>query len=120
MPSETPIDGEPAQPRPPESISCNSYTPAFDVPLRPCSESFHITIIQNRLTELGFAVDSDGYYGRATYAAVVDYQQSIGLVADSFVGITTWHALLAGANDLLVFDDDGNGRVDPYEIPYGE
>jgi peptidoglycan hydrolase-like protein with peptidoglycan-binding domain len=38
---------------------------------------------------------ADGIYGDATYEAVVNFQQSQGLVVDGVVGSETWAALFA-------------------------
>lgn len=117
-PSLPPFDVAP--PRPASEISCTNYAVIVDLPYWPCSQSLHVSFIQQRLAELGFPVDNDGYYGPATYAAVVAYQQSIGLVADGVVGPTTWYTMMDGADWLREWDVTGRGSINPADLGYGE
>jgi lysozyme len=50
--------------------------------------------LQRLLTEEGFPCGvADGIFGKATKKAVIEYQNSKGLVADGIVGEKTWKAL---------------------------
>lgn len=50
--------------------------------------------LQRLLTEAGFPCGAaDGIFGAATRKAVIEYQNSKGLVADGIVGEKTWKAL---------------------------
>lgn len=50
--------------------------------------------LQKILTEKGFSCGvADGIFGKATKKAVIEYQNSKGLVADGIVGEKTWKAL---------------------------
>lgn len=45
------------------------------------------------LAELGFGVEPDGDFGKATHQAVIAAQRSMGLTADGVVGPKTWEGL---------------------------
>lgn len=53
-----------------------------------------ITIIQQQLGQLGYAVSADGVYGPATEAAIREFQAARGLDTDGLVGPETYRALL--------------------------
>jgi peptidoglycan hydrolase-like protein with peptidoglycan-binding domain len=62
------------------------------------SKGADVTLLQQRLTALGFAVGTaDGVFGTATTNAVKQLQTSKGLTADGVVNTATWTALLAGS-----------------------
>jgi len=50
--------------------------------------------IQQRLTDLEFAIEPDGMYGLRTKAIVQSFQETRGLPADGIVGPETWKALV--------------------------
>ena len=53
-----------------------------------------VYLMQQRLSELGFLTSRfNGYYGKATAAAVRAVQASVGLSADGVCGEDTWNAL---------------------------
>lgn len=53
-----------------------------------------VYLMQQRLSELGFLTSRfNGYYGKATAAAVRAFQASVGLSADGVCGEDTWNAL---------------------------
>lgn len=98
-----------------KAYECSSYTPAFDLPLRPCDTAITVTYIQNQLSYLGYEVDSDGQFGYATQVAVFRFQASQGLEPDGLVGRLTWIALMTDAG-LPGFDENGDGVVFPDEL----
>ncbi len=54
----------------------------------------NISIIQSRLSNLGYSVGTiDGIFGENTKNAVKQFQSSKGLTADGIVGEATWNAL---------------------------
>lgn len=53
-----------------------------------------ITVIQQQLGQLGYAVSADGIYGPATEAAIREFQAQRGLDTDGLVGPETYRALL--------------------------
>jgi hypothetical protein len=52
-----------------------------------------VLLLQTRLTQLGWTLDSDGDFGPLTEQAVIAFQQSRGLEMDGIVGPSTWNAL---------------------------
>jgi peptidoglycan hydrolase-like protein with peptidoglycan-binding domain len=52
-----------------------------------------VTVLQQRLAVLGFAVTADGSFGPGTKAAVQQFQTSKGLPATGVVDAATWKAL---------------------------
>lgn len=59
------------------------------------SDRTHISALQQRLAELGWAIDVDGYVGAETTAAVRAFQRRERLNADGRVNARTWKALWA-------------------------
>ncbi len=86
-------------------------------PVRMCERGLAVENVQRQLVRHGYDVDVDGYFGPLTLAAVRQFQSDHGLTADGLVGPMTWPALLEGSSGGT--DDDGNGRVEPWE-PVGE
>lgn len=52
-----------------------------------------VRLLQKRLTEKGFSVKVDGYFGAGTKAVVMKYQKSVGIDDDGIVGPSTWNHL---------------------------
>ncbi|MFF3257434.1 GH25 family lysozyme [Actinacidiphila glaucinigra] len=54
-----------------------------------------VKALQHQLKASGARIDTDGVFGRATAAAVRNFQNAKGLQADGIAGPRTWSALLA-------------------------
>jgi N-acetylmuramoyl-L-alanine amidase len=68
--------------------------------------------IQSRLRALGFAIDdTSGRFGGGTAAAVKDFQQQRGLLADGIVGPNTWSELVEASWRL-------GDRLLYFKLPY--
>ena len=64
--------------------------------LKRGSAGADVTIIQQKLTDLGYDLGIvDGIFGTKTTAAVKKFQKDFGLKADGIVGSQTWSALLS-------------------------
>ena len=61
--------------------------------LRRGSKGDDVLELQRKLNQLGYGLDEDASYGRATEAAVRDYQSKNSLNIDGVVGTNTWGAL---------------------------
>jgi len=57
-----------------------------------------VRALQEMLNALAYGLDADGIFGKATEAAVRDFQKINGLSVDGIVGAQTW-AALEGAKD---------------------
>ena len=81
------LSGAPAaKPKPPAFPGQNTR--------RGSKAKTRVTLIQNRLNSLGFAVGrADGIFGPRTHAGVQAFQKANGLVVDGIVGRNTWGAL---------------------------
>lgn len=69
-----------------------------------------VTVLQQRLTRAGFAVDTTGHLDEATTAAVRAYQQAHGMVTDGIAGPRT-QAALAGTADPRALTQECIARV---------
>ena len=58
--------------------------------LRRGSRGDDVLELQRKLNQLGYGLDEDASYGRATEAAVRDYQSKNSLNIDGVVGTNTW------------------------------
>jgi len=80
------------QPDPIEPIASNSYpgsTLSYS-PLRPLSFDSQAQTFQQRLQDLGWQVEADGWFGPRSAAATRLFQQQHNLDADGIVGPQTW------------------------------
>ena len=78
-------------------------TPGWRPTIRRGSKGAEVTECQTMLVRLGYNIGScgiDGDYGRATEAAVKDFQQDHRLVVDGVCGPMTWDALDRAAGQL--------------------
>ncbi len=57
------------------------------------SEGRSVRVLQEALVELGYEIDVDGDFGRATEQAVLAFQEANDLDVDGVVGPNTWAAL---------------------------
>ena len=58
-----------------------------------------VRAVQNKLNSLGHNAGTvDGYYGNGTKAAVIRFQQNVGITADGMVGPTTWNKLFSSSS----------------------
>lgn len=75
------------------NYSVNGFWPPT---LRLNSRGSDVTLLQQRLMALGFALPrfgADGHFGQETHGAVIAFQRSRNLAADGIVGPKTWEAL---------------------------
>ena len=77
----------------PTAAAAPSQQLAQDGLLRRGSRGDAVAQLQRRLTSLGYAVPSTGYWGAMTEAAVVQFQRDRGLKPDALVGTLTAAAL---------------------------
>lgn len=61
--------------------------------LRKGSKGAEVRALQKLLNALAYGLDADGIFGKATEAAVRDFQKINGLSVDGIVGTQTWAAL---------------------------
>lgn len=52
-----------------------------------------VKLLQHRLQELGYTIDTDGYFGRQTEAVVKQFQKDNQLKNDGIVGVGSWNKL---------------------------
>jgi peptidoglycan hydrolase-like protein with peptidoglycan-binding domain len=66
--------------------------------LKKGSSGYQVKVLQTLLKLNGYDCGTvDGQFGGKTYAAVIAFQKSRGLVADGIVGPKTWNKLLGVA-----------------------
>lgn len=108
-----PPTGEPQGP-PSNDDGCERYEPNDRFSIGFCDQGRAVVEIQRRL-RASVAPDLviDGYFGPYTLAAVEEFQRSVGLDDDGWVGPDTWSALVPDAPGT---DANGNGLVDPWEL----
>lgn len=77
------------------SLSSLALAAGQDMPtLKQGDQNEAVYALQTELKKLGFYLDSvDGQFGLYTKAAVIEFQQAVGMGADGVVGPETWQAL---------------------------
>ncbi len=88
---------------------------ATDPTLRQGDSGAAVSELQQLLNAKGINITVDGVFGNATRAAVVQFQQQNGLVADGIVGTQTWQALRRGGPIQLT---DAAIYYEPSKYPY--
>jgi peptidoglycan hydrolase-like protein with peptidoglycan-binding domain len=97
-----------------------TFTPtatATEPTLRQGDSGAAVTKLQQLLNAKGINIKVDGAFGTATRAAVVQFQQQNGLVADGIVGTQTWQALRRGG-DVPIQLTDAAIYYEPSNFPY--
>lgn len=90
---------------------------ATDPTLRQGDSGAAVSELQQLLNAKGINITVDGVFGNATRAAVVQFQQQNGLVADGIVGTQTWQALRRGGNAPIQLTDAAI-YYEPSNYPY--
>lgn len=81
---------------PPPTVAPAPQSPAYPgSPLRQGSTGVNVKTMQQRLSDLGYALSVDGNFGPGTRAALEEFQGRKGLVCDGCCGPGTWAALWA-------------------------
>ncbi|MGJ3250601.1 MAG: peptidoglycan-binding domain-containing protein [Elainellaceae cyanobacterium] len=93
-----------------------STSTATDPMLRQGDSGAAVTELQRLLNAKGINIAVDGIFGNATRAAVVQFQQRNGLVADGIVGPQTWQALRRVNAPIQL--TDAAVYYDPSNYPY--
>lgn len=89
------------------------FDPAKNIPtLRRGSNCDEVADLQMLLnSKFGYYLEVDGNFGKATEAAVKDFQKKHGLTADGVVGKKTWAALGVSPEIVNPPADNGNNEV---------
>lgn len=77
----------------PDKVENEQQTATKHVALRRGCKGDNVRVLQNLLNTLDYGLEVDGIFGKATEAAVRDFQKSNGLGVDGIVGVQTWSAL---------------------------
>ena len=96
--------------------NCADFSYAGSLPFGKCSEGLAVEYVQRFLSDIGYELDADGYFGSGTEFAVKYFQRQNSIRATGMVGLDTWRAILNGST-LPGYDMDGNGVVTPEEFP---
>ncbi len=106
----------PGSPPPAPAPACSEYTFVFDFPFARCARGPAVSYIQFELSDRGYPVIEDGFFGQATDAAVRSFQAESGLAVDGIVGDATWRALVGNGLGPPGVDSDGDGTITPDEM----
>lgn len=98
-------------------IVCPDYSYNIDLELSLCDESWAVEMMQYYLSQRGYAVRPDGYFGAGTQEAIMHFQQSNGLVPDGLVGPLTWSTMFPVSWPDYP-DYDGDGVSTPREMSH--
>ncbi len=88
----------------------------FDLPLMTCDNNWAVEIAQQVLSDEGYDVDIDGYFGPGTQIAVLEYQHDNELYRSGVLDGETWGSMFPINPDLGYVDYDGDGIPSPVEI----
>ncbi len=88
--------GEAAEEQLPSSAGAQHET------VRRGSKGADVRTVQTLLNTLAYGLEVDGIFGKATEAAVRDFQKISGLEVDGIVGIRTWAALEGAQGDAYI------------------
>jgi hypothetical protein len=70
-----------------------------------CEPAKRVARVQHMLRALGYKVGQDGYFGKSTEEALMDFQNKKGLKADGVAGPTTIKALIKAYGKDKYYDD---------------
>ncbi|HLL06214.1 MAG TPA: peptidoglycan-binding domain-containing protein [Myxococcaceae bacterium] len=93
----------------PTPTPVGSGFPASGPTLSVGAQGQAVTELQQRLSQLGYAVTADGDFGSNTEAAVMSFQRAKGLTADGVVGPQTRAALASAGGTQGPTPTPGNG-----------
>lgn len=89
------VDGSDAA-APTPDVAADSASPAYPgTPLRQGSRGSSVQTMQQRLSDLGYALSVDGNFGPGTKKALEEFQTKKGIACDGCCGPGTWSALWA-------------------------
>jgi peptidoglycan hydrolase-like protein with peptidoglycan-binding domain len=78
------------------------------------SKGEYVTILQNKLKELGYTITVDGDFGKGTYTIIKQFQKMYNLTQDGIVGKNTWKILMSTEKlPISIVEETKN-----YEIEY--
>jgi hypothetical protein len=112
------IDATKAQIRSLPKPWCSSFTYNESLPLKRCDEGGGVRYLQTALSDLGYELEADGYFGDGTRFSVQHFQRAKALRATGRVDLETWKALFDGVS-LPGYDLNGDGAVTPNEFSGG-
>lgn len=90
----------------PEPLTCPDYQDSYSTPYKYCDSGTAVTRIQEALSQLGYSLDVDGYYGPGTRSAVERFQSSRGLTVTGQVNDATWSSLFRGASSTPDYNNE--------------
>ncbi len=69
--------------------------PKLTLVVRPGNKGYAVRAPQDSLHDgYRYRIAADGFFGRGTKDAVLNFQRRYGLVRDGVAGLTTWHAVI--------------------------
>ncbi|MEY4080853.1 MAG: putative peptidoglycan binding domain [Actinomycetota bacterium] len=95
---------------------CGEYAYNDFLPLRYCQEGRGIRYAQEILVGLGYDIEADSYLGKASVAAIRDFQSVNGLAITGMIDRQTWRALDPTQSRFPGTDLNGDGLVTPDEF----
>ena len=95
---------------------CDEYAYNDVLPLSYCQEGIGIRYAQEILVGLGYDIEADSYLGKASVAAIRDFQTANGLKITGTIDLQTWRALDPTQSRFPGSDLNGDGLVTPDEF----